>query len=421
MEPVDENDELTLRARARIGERLIDKWLIDDLLGVGGMAAVYSATHRNGKRVAIKILHRDGALNEESRARFLREGLVANTVGHKGAVSVLDEDVTEDGAPFFVMELFDGETLDHRLRRKGPLDVEEVLSATYYLLDVLATAHEKGIIHRDIKPENVFLTRDAEVKVLDFGIAQLRQMSSTTTTQVGHTMGTPSFMPPEQARGRWDEVDARSDVWAVGATMFTLLAGRHVHEADTMNEVLLGAMSIPAKPIALYRPELPPAVSEVVDRALSFDKSDRWEGARAMQLAIGACYSAIRRPSEDLVRAPTVIATSVSTPRFPPQTATPRTGTTARPIARTSSVNEGAAESARNGRAPQRTGLLVLAAMLSLAVGSWAVVSKTGEGSRVLGAPGTPAPSAQSFTTAPTVATAAGTDSPPRSAPRTPS
>ncbi len=379
MEPVDENDELTVRARQRIGERLIDKWLLDGLLGVGGMAAVYSATHRNGKRVAIKVLHRDGASSDETRARFLREGFVANAVGHKGAVSVLDEDITEDGSPFFVMDLFDGETLDSRLRRKGALDADEVLSATYYLLDVLVSAHEKGIIHRDIKPENVFLTKDAQVKVLDFGIAQLRQRSAATT-QVGHTMGTPSFMSPEQARGRWDEVDARSDVWSVGATMFTLLTARHVHEADTLNEVLLGAMATHAKPISLYRPDLPREVCEVVDRALAFDKSDRWESARAMQSAIGACYSALKRTSEDWVRAPTLMATSVRTPHVVQPTATPRTATTARPIARTASVKDAPISEGELAAVPprrrERAGLVILAATLTLALGSWAVVNR---------------------------------------------
>jgi len=283
-------DELTARAQKRVGAQIREKWRLDELLGVGGMAAVYAATHRNGRRVAIKILHRETALSDDSRARFLREGYVANAVGHPGAVSVIDDDVTEDGAPFFTMDLLHGETLDQRVRRKGRLDAAEVLAAMHQLLDVLSAAHGKGIVHRDIKPENVFLTTDAKVKVLDFGIAHLeaqeQELSTRTGTQSGQSMGTPSFMPPEQARGRWEEVDARSDLWAVGATMFTLLTGHHVHEADTMNEVLLGAMSAPAKPIALYRPELPKEVCEIVDRALAYDKEARWPSAAEMQLAV---------------------------------------------------------------------------------------------------------------------------------------
>src|SRR5580658_6106686 len=113
-----EVDELTVRAQTRVGQRIRDKWKLDELLGVGGMAAVYAATHRNGKRVAIKILHREVAMSDDARARFTREGYVANAVGHKGAVSVIDDDVTEDGMPFFTMDLLEGETLDQRVRRK---------------------------------------------------------------------------------------------------------------------------------------------------------------------------------------------------------------------------------------------------------------------------------------------------------------
>src|SRR5258706_16287717 len=176
---------------------------------------------------------------------MLREGYAANQVEHGGAVGVLDDDTAEDGAPFLVMDLLEGETLDTRLRRADRnLPTEEVLITAHQLLDVLATAHARGIVHRDVKPENVFLTKDARVMVLDFGIAHLRELSmGTRMTQAGRAMGTPSFMPPEQARGKWEDVDAQSDVWAVGATMFTLLAGRYVHQAETMNELLLAAMS----------------------------------------------------------------------------------------------------------------------------------------------------------------------------------
>jgi len=303
-------------------------------------------------------------MSDESRARFTREGYVANAVAHKGAVSVIDDDVTEDGAPFFTMDLLEGETLDQRVRRKGRLGVEEVLAAMFQLLDVLAAAHAKGIVHRDIKPENVFLTKDASIKVLDFGIASLREAVNGTlsgATQTGHTMGTPSFMPPEQARGRWDEVDARSDLWAVGATMFTLLTSHHVHEADTMNEVLLGAMSVPAKPIALYRPELPKAVSEVVDRALAFAMNDRWQSAIEMQDAVREAYRAMKQSIEELGREPTLVATSVSGPNLPqaPLSVAKRaTVTTARPTTHTApdDTQARAAQSARRTKIAMAVG-----------------------------------------------------------------
>ena len=285
-------------ALARIGTVLKQKWRLDKLLGVGGMAVVYAATHRNGKRVAIKMLHQEVSRNLDVRARFLREGYLANAVDHDGVVSIIDDDVTDEGAVFLVMELLEGETVERRWERKGrKLPVVETLSIANELLDVLAAAHAKGVVHRDVKPENVFLTRTGKVKILDFGIARLRQLSSAaSTTQSGATMGTPAFMAPEQARGRWDQVDERTDLWAVGAMMFALLSGRFVHEAGTLNEQLLAAMTSFAPPIGSVLPELTPEVASVVDRALAFSQADRWSDARAMQAAIRTAYASTREP-----------------------------------------------------------------------------------------------------------------------------
>jgi serine/threonine protein kinase len=286
-------DPLVVRAHQRVGQVLREKWHLDALLGVGGMAAVYAATHRNGSRVAIKILHTELSVNAQVRQRFLREGYVANTVAHDGAVKVADDDIAQDGSAFLVMELLDGETLQGRRERLGgTLSEDEVLSVADQLLDVLAAAHTKGIVHRDIKPENVFLTRDGRAKVLDFGIARLRELSSaaSTATRSGATMGTPHYMPPEQARGRWDEVDGRSDLWALGATMFELLSGRMVHEGETANEVLLAAMTHQAPSLASVAPTISPTVCYVVDKALRYERERRWPDASSMQEAIRRAY-----------------------------------------------------------------------------------------------------------------------------------
>jgi serine/threonine-protein kinase len=278
-------DPLVMRAKTRIGQVLKEKWRLDVLLGVGGMAAVYAATHRNGSRVAIKLLHQELSINPQVRARFLREGYVANAVGHEGAVKVIDDDTAEDGSLYLVTELLDGETLeDRRMRSGGMLQEDEVLWLTDQLLDVLAAAHDKGVIHRDLKPDNIFVTRAGQVKVLDFGIARLREVTTASTaTKSGATMGTPAFMPPEQARGLWDDVDARSDLWAVGATMFNLLSGKFVHEGRTTNEQLLYAMTKEPPPIESAVPSITPAVCHLVNRALAFGKDHRWQDARRMQ------------------------------------------------------------------------------------------------------------------------------------------
>jgi serine/threonine-protein kinase len=285
-------DPLVLRSQARVGRVLKEKWRLDVLLGIGGMAAVYAATHRNGSRVAIKILHAELSVSADVRARFLREGYAANSVGHEGVVRVSDDDVAEDGSAFLVMELLDGETLEDRRKRFGGcLSEDEVLSAADQLLDVLVAAHAKGIVHRDLKPENVFVTRDGRVKVLDFGIARLREMSAAShATRTGHTMGTPAFMAPEQARGLWDQVDGRSDLWSAGASMFALLSGAEVHLGRTANEVLIAAATQPAPPLTSVLPTVSPAVASVVDKTLAFDREHRWRDAATMQEAVRSAY-----------------------------------------------------------------------------------------------------------------------------------
>ena len=288
--------DIITRENARLGTVLKGKWRLDSLIGVGGMASVYAATHRNQARVAIKLLHPEVARDGEVTARFLREGYVANKVAHPGAVMVLDDDVSEDHAPFLVMELLNGQTLDNLLSREpNGVAVSQVLPLLDQLLEVLAAAHDKGIVHRDLKPENLFLTSDGRLKVLDFGIARLRELSvpSPTATQAGLVLGTPAFMAPEQALGRWLEVDDRTDIWAVGATAFTLLSGRFVHEAATIQEQLVLSATRPAPRLRDVCPNVPAAVAQVLDRALEFDRARRFETARAMRAALHVAMAAV--------------------------------------------------------------------------------------------------------------------------------
>ncbi len=364
-------DPLVMRARARVGSVLHSKWRLDVLLGVGGMAAVYAATHRNGSRVAVKILHPELSLNAQVKTRFLREGYVANKVEHPGAVLVSDDDVAEDGSAFLVMELLDGETLeDRRVRSGGQLSEDDVLSVADQLLDVLAAAHAKGVIHRDLKPENVFVTRDGRVKVLDFGIARLRELSTASTaTQSGATMGTPYYMAPEQARGLWDEVDGRTDLWAVGATMYHLLSGSMVHDGRTANEVLLAAMTKPAAPLASVAPSVAPTVTHLVDRALAFDRDARWRDAAHMQ-------DAVRHAFHDRFGASIGTASRLSVPANVPNrtlataagAVAPRLPTTGQPVMAASQA--GPAASIARARSPKLVAGLVFggAVVLSLLV-----------------------------------------------------
>jgi eukaryotic-like serine/threonine-protein kinase len=283
------------RAQARIGSVLKDKWRLDALLGVGGMGAVYAATHRNKMRVAVKMLHAELCGNDSIRTRFLREGYLANTVDHPGSVSVLDDDIAEDGSAFLVMELLDGETVESRMQRHGgALETREAMAIGDKLLDVLAAAHDKGIVHRDIKPENLFLTRAGTLKVLDFGIARIFESSREKTgTRAGTVMGTPAFMAPEQALANWDAVDGRTDIWAVGATMFTMLTGRHVHEGKTGNEKLIKSATVPAPSLATVA-AFPPPLVQLIDRALAFKREDRWPDARTAREALRAAFAEMK-------------------------------------------------------------------------------------------------------------------------------
>ena len=278
------------RSSGWIGAVLADKWRIDAKIARGGVATVYRATHRQGQVAAIKIMHPELARNEEVRRRFLREGYAANKVGHPGVVSVLDDDVTADGSAYIVMELLEqGEVLeDRRERLGGKLPVAEAVDVCAQILDVLAVAHGKGIIHRDIKPENIFVLTDGTVKVLDFGIAHIKEaVEEHEATKTGLLLGTPEYMSPEQVLGKRGQIDASTDIYAVGATLFTLLSGESVHVAETLNMLLVQASSRQARSLSsvVYK-ELPRPLIAVVDKALALEKPRRWPSARAMQLAL---------------------------------------------------------------------------------------------------------------------------------------
>ena len=274
---------LTANNDPRVGKTL-GKWTLERLLGVGGMASVYAASHRNGAVAALKVLHPEFARIPEARSRFMREAYIANKAG-PGAVRVLDDDVDDDGAPYLVMELLTGEPVDERAARSGGrLSVLEVLWIASETLATLEVAHANGIIHRDLKPENLFWTVDDSLKVLDFGIARMHATGSERTV-AGTVMGTLGFMAHEQALGRSAEIDARTDIWAVGAIMYHLLSGGDVHPAGEMNALVVAATRQPES-LASVAPGLPAEVVRIVDRALQFEREDRYQTAAAMRQEI---------------------------------------------------------------------------------------------------------------------------------------
>ncbi len=275
--------EARTKASERLGQWIRRKYRLESLLGIGGMATVYAARHRNGSRVAIKIMHAEFAREEGVKTRFLREGYVANKVDHVGVVKILDDDETEVGEPFLVMELLEGESLQQlwkrRNRRVPPV---EALQISEQVLDCLHPFHELNIIHRDLKPANIFITEDQSAKLLDFGVAQMRE-GNEAMTRAGTALGTPSFMSPEQAMGKSDQLDGRSDIFSMGATLYAILSGKRLHHGKSDNEAFILAATQPAPSLARSAPDLPVEVIALVDKALQWDRRKRFRTAHEMR------------------------------------------------------------------------------------------------------------------------------------------
>ena len=274
-------------ARARLGQR-VGGYKLEDVLGVGGSACVYRGVKR-GKGAAIKVLHAWLGADPRAKKRFVREATLAERVAHPAIVRTLDHGEEPDGTVFLVMDLAEGETIEaRRIAAGGRLPEGEVMHLMDELLAVLAVTHARGVVHRDIKPTNLLRTPEGSLRLLDFGIACVTDLTeaSSLVTRTGAVLGTVFFMAPEQALGVRDDIDASSDVWAVGATMFTLLTGQFVHQARTANEALVLAATQPAPPIRSLQPGVSAAMASVVDRALSFDRAARYADAGAMRDAL---------------------------------------------------------------------------------------------------------------------------------------
>ncbi len=293
MREISDKERARDLANRSIGRTLRNKWCIERLIGMGGMANVYAARHRNGRQVAIKMLYPEFAVHEEVRERFLREGYIANRIDHPGVVGILDDDETEDGIAFLVMELLRGESLHERLVSVSVLPLAEALFIADQVLDVLKAAHEADVVHRDIKPGNVFLLRDGRIKVLDFGLARVLDGQTQILTSQGVVMGTVSFMSPEQARATPGTVDHRADLYAVAATLFHALTGEFVYPARTVMERLSAVMSQDARSIATVLSNLPSRVTTAIDKALRSHRDERWPDAAAMQWEIREAFQEI--------------------------------------------------------------------------------------------------------------------------------
>jgi hypothetical protein len=271
---------------ARVGLTIKGKWKVDSLLGVGGMAAVYAASHRNGQRAALKILHTDFAREKTICDRFLREAYVSNKVNHSATVQVLDDDMTEGGEPFLIMELLLGETVRDAWKKCGrTMPIGRVLQICERVVDCLSSCHAINVIHRDLKPANIFITEEDEIKVLDFGVAQMRDATAERTA-TGTALGTPAYMSPEQAMGLVDQLDGRADLFSVGAMMHALITGHRINNGRTEQEALVMAATKPVPSVARLAAHLPIELIKAIDKSLAWDRRNRFQDAREMQKAL---------------------------------------------------------------------------------------------------------------------------------------
>jgi len=300
----------------RPGIIVAETYEITRLLGQGGMGAVWEAKHLRlpGKRVVVKVLL-FGATDATVLARFRREAEIGSRLGHPNIVQVLDFNTLPDGTPYIVLELLQGESLASRLLR-GPLPQEQVKSIVTQVGSALAAAHREGIVHRDLKPDNVFLcptdlggeVRDV-VKVLDFGISKIRG-ANTVLTQDAALLGTPQYMAPEQATGRNDEIDARTDVFAFGAMTFEMLAGKAPFTGDTLAAVIHAIVYTPTPPLATLAKETPPAIVAAVERAMEKNRDARFPDVNSFVKAVTSRSLATAPGTEQVQpRQPTVAAT----------------------------------------------------------------------------------------------------------------
>ncbi len=286
-------EALLAAARAKVGTMLEGRWQLDDVIAMGGMAAVFAAKDRDGSLVAVKMLLPQFAAVGSIRKRFTREAYVANTIDHPGVVTILADAKGDDGSVFLVMELLGGESMETLLRRSGGrLPAPDVLAFADQTLSVLEVAHAKGIIHRDLKPTNLFITPEGQIKILDFGLARL-DSAGATPTAAGLVLGTTAYMPPEQAMGLPDQIDARSDVFTMGALMFRTLSGRYIREQMKGDDRLMAAMLEPAPTLHSVMPEAPAPLAALVDRALAFSRNDRFATAADMRAGVLAVYATL--------------------------------------------------------------------------------------------------------------------------------
>jgi serine/threonine-protein kinase len=356
--------------------QVVDKLRITRLLGAGGMGTVYEARHTFlGRRFAVKFLHTQLAQQAEIMTRFQREAMAAGALESENIAAAVDFGFSVDGAPYIVMEYLEGEDLGALLERAGTLPVPRTVHLVIQACRGLDAAHAAGIVHRDLKPENLYVARHGDgsdaVKILDFGIAKLQSgQPGGSITHTGAAMGTPYYMPPEQARGD-KSIDHRADVYALGVILYEALTGQKPHPGDTYNEIMYHILTKEPAQVDALRPGLPAGLGAVVHRAMASNPEDRFGSVVDLASALAPFAGRAVTP----IRSQIVLAVASGAETMPaartgvaaPATSVPRASTLA---STTESVpGQAAATASRRNLKPVVAAAVGAAALLALAAG----------------------------------------------------
>jgi eukaryotic-like serine/threonine-protein kinase len=310
----------------REGTIVAGKYRISKQLGAGGMGVVFAADHIHlGEKVAIKFLNREGLANPEVVARFAQEARAAVKIKSEHVARILDVGTLETGAPFIIMEYLEGLDLSKWIEQRGALPVDQAIEFLLQACEAIAEAHALGIVHRDLKPANLYCIRRADglfsVKVLDFGISKAARWRGTGPqagiTKSSTSMGSPLYMSPEQMASSRD-VDARTDIWALGVFLYEILAGAAPFNGDTLPEICLKVTTSSPRPLRQIRPDVPEEVERVIDTCLQKDRQKRYDSVAELALALSGfgperCKTSIERIVR-VIEAAGLLATGVGLP-----------------------------------------------------------------------------------------------------------
>jgi len=371
--------------------------LLIRVLGEGGMARVYEATDRDlGRRVAIKTLHEHRALSPDVRLRFLREGQTASKIRHPHVVDIYD--VGRGNQPYLVMEYLEGEDLANCLLRQKLLSVELTADLLLPVVAAVAAAHDLGVIHRDLKPDNIFLSVEhgsIKPKVLDFGISKIAAAGAEAAmTKTSAVMGSPLYMSPEQMTAS-RQVDARTDIWAMGVVLYELLTARVPFSAETLPEICGLILTATPQAIRDFSPAVPDGLQTVVRRCLEKDRERRFANVSELSRALSPFGS--RATSRSVERIARILGASSMLDSMPPSGPAPLPAN----FGPSTQSNWGQTRPSRSSTVPVIAALGVGVVLLG-AVAAFLLLRSKPEGPQLAGRP--PVSSEASPTAAPTAA-----------------